>query len=278
MNALKHIGKSPEEVAEEKALAEEKRLRKNERQRKKREQKAKRKYRPTLPRKIVVIKNSEKDVGNWSENWQSPKDRNIACIPHSFRLLALGAVSRGKSNTMKNLFLVHQASSRPFKELYICTCSLASTEWNDLEPTGLMDSLPDVEFFDRKKKTCLIIDDMELNKLSREQERRLSTIFRFVSSHRNLSVMCGYQSFFDTHPLIRKCANVFLLYKPTSRQEESMIANRVGLDKEDLHYIFKKICNGPYDSLMVDRSVGTPYPLRRNVYEPIVMNEDSDSE
>ncbi len=248
----------------------------NEKAREKREKKALKRYRPKLPRKIQIIKNVEK--GNWMESWSKPRKRSPALIPHPFRLLALGSVGRGKTLTMKNIFLAHQASSRPFKEVYICTCSLESKEWNDLEPTGLMNELPGIGFFNAKKKTALIIDDFEMERLSSDARRRLSTIFRFISTHRNLSVMCGYQSFFDVNSLIRKCSNVFLLYKPTALNEITMIGNRVGIDPDDLHNMFNTICSGPYDSIMVDRSVGTPYPLRKNVFEIIETKSDSEGE
>ena len=61
----------------------------------------KKKLIPGLPNKVVVIKNADKDVGNWSETWDYPKNRSPGHIPHSFRLLALGAPGRGKTNYMK---------------------------------------------------------------------------------------------------------------------------------------------------------------------------------
>ena len=238
-----------------------------------------RKRPPKLPNKIQVIKNSEKDVGNWMERWNKPKNRSIGCLPHPFRLCALGGVGRGKSCTLKNLFLAHQSTHKPFKELYIVTCDASSTEWLDCEPTGIFDELPDITLFNPKKKTMLIIDDLELCRLGREGERNLSTLFRFVSSHRNVSIMVGYQSFFDVNTIIRKCSNVFILYKPNGSQEVSLIANRVGMEKEDLNHIFNHICNGTYDSLMVDFTIDSPYKLRKNVYQPIQMNDsDSDSD
>ena len=249
----------------------------NEKARKRREKKAKRKYRPKMPRKIVVIKNEDKT--GWVESWDKPKNRNIACIPHSFRLIASGSVGRGKTNCLINLFLVHQASSRPFKELYICCCSLESKEWLKLEPTAIMTELPDPEMFDGKQKTCLIIDDFEFEKSNKQTMRNLSTLFRFTSTHKNLSIMCSYQVFFAIPAVARKCASHFILYKPNSTIELNTIANRVGMDTEDIRYIFKKLCNGRFDNLMIDMSPDCKpgLKLRKNVYEPIVL-DDSDSE
>ena len=43
--------------------------------------------------KIHFIENADKDTGGWMEIWD--KGRSLGCIPHSFRLLALGGCGRG---------------------------------------------------------------------------------------------------------------------------------------------------------------------------------------
>lgn len=232
---------------------------------------------PSLPNKIVVIKNADKDSGNWMESWSKPKKRCIGHIPHPFRLLALGGVGRGKTNSVKNLFLKHQSSAKKFKKLYIITCDENSGEWLDCEPDLITDQMVDLDMFNDKDKTMVIIDDYEFEKCKKEDLRKLSTLMRFISSHRNVSVIVSYQSFFNAPSIARKCANCFLLYKPNSKQECTTIENRCGLDKGTLKYLFKNKCNGIYDSVMVDKTIGTPYPLRKNIYEPIQL-EDSDSE
>jgi hypothetical protein len=233
---------------------------------------------PKLPNKIVVIKNAEKDKGNWMEKWCKPRNRSPGHIIHPFRLLALGGVGRGKTNSCKNIFLRHQSSARKFKKLYIITCSEDSQEWADCEPDELMTEIPDLSRFDGSEKTCVILDDFETMKMSKEQLRKLSTLMRFISSHRNVSCILSYQSFFDTPPICRKVANCFMVYKPNSKQEIDCISNRVGLDSEKVKYLFKHHLTGIYDSLFVDKTIGTPYPLRKNVYEVIEENDSSDED
>ena len=173
--------------------------------------KKKKKRIPGLPNKVVVIKNADKDVGGWKESWSKPKHRNPGHIIHPFRLLALGGVGRGKTNCLKQVFLRHQSSAKKFKRLYIITCDTESREWLDCEPDILTDEMIDIEEFDPKYKTCLIIDDFEWCKCSKEQQKQLSTLMRFISSHRNVSILC---------------ANCFMIYKPNSRQETTNIENR----------------------------------------------------
>jgi hypothetical protein len=238
--------------------------------------KKKKKKIPKLPSKLVVIKNMDKDRGNWMENWKKPKHRNPGHIPHPFRLLSLGIPGRGKTNMIKNVFLQHQGSAKKFKKLYIVCCDLDSQEYLDLEPTEVMIDLPDPSEFDGSEKTMIVIDDYEHERTSTEEKRKLSTLMRFVSTHKNVSIAVGYQSFFDCPSICRKTANIFMIYKPTSKLELTTIANRVGVDKDKLKKLFKTKCAGDWDNVTVDRTIGSPYPLRKNIFE--VLSDDSDSD
>ena len=230
-----------------------------------------------LGRKITIIPNADKDKGNWMEKWK-PNAKNIGRIPHPIRLCAAGSCGRGKTNVLKNLFLTHQSGKRPFQELYIVCCDTGSQEWIDCEPNAVYDEIPDLDTFDKTKKTLLVIDDYEAFGNSSAAQRKLATLFRYKSSHCNLSIFMSYQDLFSIPTIARKCANCFILYKPNSDVEISTFANRVGLKKEDLHHIFKHICNDTYDFLMVDMTIGTPCKLRKNVFTPIEFDDSSDEE
>jgi hypothetical protein len=231
---------------------------------------------PKLKNEIVIVPNIDKD-GAWVESWKVPKNRSPGHLPHPFRLVALGGVGRGKTNSCKNIILQHQMNSKKFKKVFIVTCDCESREWNDVEPEWVRDTLPDPAMFTGNEKQILVIDDFEFTSNKKEQQKRLSTIMRFCSSHRNLSVIISYQSFFHVPSVARKCANTFLIYKPTPNNEISTIANRVGIDKDRLHDLFENKCSGVYDSIMVDLSVNSPYPLRKNIFEPLDQDEsDSD--
>ena len=233
---------------------------------------------PGLPNRTVVIKNADKDKGGWMENWNYPKRRSPGHLPHPFRLLALGGVGRGKTCSVKNIFLRHQSSGKKFKKLIVLTCDPDSREWLDCEPDIVSDEMVSMDEFDPKVKTCLVIDDFEMVRCSKEDQRALSTLFRYVSSHRNVSIIVGFQSFFCVPPIIRKTANAFMIYKPTARGEATTIENRVGLDTGTLRSLFKGLCSGIYDHVFVDLTIGSPYPLRKNIYEPIEVDDSDDDE
>ena len=231
-----------------------------------------------MPKKLLVIKNKDKDVGNWMETWDKPNYGDIGRIPHPARILALGGVGRGKTNVLKNLFLNHQnKKARKFKRLYILTCDLNSKEWEDCCPDGIFDAMPDMDLFDKNEKTLLIIDDFEFEKCGKDVMKKLSTLFRYMSSHKNLSIYLSYQSFFDCPSIVRKCSNVFIIYKPNSKNELTTIANRVGLEANYLKDLFKYHANGRYDNICVDHTIETPAPIRKNIYEVINHSDSEES-
>jgi len=230
---------------------------------------------PCLPQKVVKIRNEDKHKGNWYESWDKPKNRKIGNFTHPYRMILSAGTGVGKTLTAQNILLQAQATDRPFKEVYICTCSLGTEEWNNIEPTGIMTVIPDFEMFDRTKKSLLIFDDRELLNLSRDEQNKLSTIFRFASTHRNLSVMLLFQCWFDIPPIARKCSNVFIFWKPRSSRELTLISNNVGLEPEVIHELFEENLTSPYDSLCVDLTVGSPWPMRKNIFAPI-LNENGE--
>ena len=227
---------------------------------------------PKLGQKIHIFHNVDKD-GGWQEKYDK-NHTNLGRLPHPFRLICSGATGTGKSNTICNIILQHQHGSRKFKKLYVVTCSLQSREWNHMDPEMLMTSLPDPDIFDGKEKCVLCIDDFEMSKINTEEMRKLSTLFRFSSTHRNLSIICSYQNFFEIPQIAKKCANCFLLYKPTSRMDISLIANRIDMDADDLRSIFSTVCSGTYDSLLVNQIPNAPHKLCKNLFEVIEMEND----
>ena len=222
---------------------------------------------------IVRIHNEDKDTG-WMEKWS--KGDTLARLPHSFRLCCLGNCGRGKTNVIKNIILAHQASERKFKQLYVlCSDAKNSKEWNNMDPTEIFDEVPELDMFDGSEKSILVIDDFELMKLDKDSFKRLVTIFRFCSTHRNLSIILSYQSFFDCPSIFRKLCNCFIVYKPNSLQEMRSISNRVGIDHNIIKDIFKNICTEYHDSLMIDLTPNTPCKLRKNLFKCITNYEDS---
>ena len=68
-------------------------------------------------------------------------------------------------------------------------------QFNDLKE-GKNKNDPDSDDEPEIEYNCIIIDDFEFSNLPKIALTNLSSIFRFVSSHHNFSIIVCYQSFF----------------------------------------------------------------------------------
>jgi hypothetical protein len=239
-----------------------------------------------LPQAIVPFKCSDKLI---DEGWTPERARDLANIPSPFRAILVGGCGSGKSTVAKQL-LIHQ---RPrFSELILVHADgpgegreSGTTEWNDADPTLIMNEIPDLEWFDElcanddpcnPVKRLLVIDDLEQTAANKARLRNLALVFRYISTHKSMSVILCHQSMFDIMPLVRKMANVYIIWPPRAKNELTLIANRVGLDKDVLRALFKQLCHDPRDSIMIDLTRNSPQKLRLNMWTPIDLDSDDD--
>ena len=229
---------------------------------------AKRLNKISLPQKILVLGNVDKSD---HEKWDEKRKKNIGNIPCPFRGCFLGPAGVGKTNFIKNILL----NARPlYDNVYLVHPDVDySKEYEDIEPTDCMTSVPNISYFsdaidpDNKKKNICIIDDLECSGGDKEQLHNLGLLFRYLSTHRNMSVIFSHQSFFNCPPLIRKMANFFVLWRPRALNEMATINNRVGLEKGLLKYIFDNIATGYRDSICIDLTENSPAKLRMNLFD-----------
>jgi hypothetical protein len=219
-----------------------------------------------LPKELIFLPNADKV--DWHEHWS--ENRDLLDFPHPFRCCILGRVGMGKSTIAKNILMHCQLGEKPFEQLIIIHGSPASKEWDEMDPTMILNDIPyPDELCDNEVKTLIIIDDFELSKLTKEASKNLSSLFRFVSSHHNISIICAYQSFFDVKPIVRKCCNVFVLYRPNDDDELRTIARRVSMKKHVMLELFNQLLTHKRDTLTVDLIENSPAPLRKNLFTPI---------
>jgi hypothetical protein len=171
-----------------------------------------------------------------------------------------------------------QASSRPFKEVHVVCCDIDSKEWDHIEPTTKRETLPDVSEFDGKTKTLILIDDYDTTKIPKSEQKRLSKLFRYCSTHLNVSIYMSYQSCFHVPSIARRCSNVWHIWRPSSDTELRMIGERCGLKPYEIMEIFNNVCTHFRDFLTVDLIPNTPAKLRKNIFQPIVLEDDVDSD
>jgi len=238
-----------------------------------------------VPLAVVPFGCSDKRI---HEEWTAERAKDLANFPSPFRMLLLGPPGGGKSTLIKNL-VIHQ---RPrFDEVFIVhqdsateSQAVGTTEYDDLDATAIMSEVPGLDFWNavcaqddpkgRPVKRLVICDDLEMKGASKDRLKNLGILVRYASSHKGFSVCIAHQDFFGLPPLLKKVANVFVLWKSRARNEMAYIDDRCGLDKGTLKELFRTIATGPRDSLCIDHSFNTPAPLRLNIFQPIRLPED----
>ncbi len=241
---------------------------------------ATKKLRLKLPQKIIAIPNRDKF---FHEKWEEGRD--LLNLPHPFRALFLGPPNTGKTTMVKNILL---RADPPFEEIFIIHCDPEYTqEYDDLynydkngkrdDAVELLKHIPAPEEFEGTNKTLVICDDLELKEISKEQRRALDRLFGFVSTHKNISVCLCSQDPFNVPPIVRRCSNVFVLWRLVDMDSMAMTTRKTGLEAGTLKRIFNKLMTEPRDSLWIDLTDGSPAKLRKNGYEVIQRTKKKSS-
>lgn len=221
-----------------------------------------------LCNKLFTVPN--KDKGEWCETYDE-HEHGLNRMVHSYKALFISRPGCGKTTCMINCMLQNQTSNRPFKTVIVIQPT-TSKEWDIIDPTMILHDIPDPSKMvdESNGKTLIIIDDYDLSKLNRTQSQNFSMLFRYISSHHNISIMLSYQSFFDVPPIIRKCCNYFYIWRTQSLDEINIISKRCGFNKKVFQSLFKKYIHNKHDFLLIDT---VRDDIRKNIYEIIPKDE-----
>lgn len=229
----------------------------------------------SLPKKILALKNIDKSD---HEYWDEKHCKNIANFPCPSRICCIGPSGVGKTTLVKNILL----NARPLydKVVLVHPDIEVSKEYEDLECTDCLQKIPPLEYFDylvdanNKLKSCIIIDDVEFTGSNKDELRNLGLIMRYLSTHRNMTVIVSHQDWFGVPAICKKMSNVYIIYKPKSRTELSMIENRCGVEKGLFKELFNTVASGHRDNLCYDLTENTPAKLRLNLFDIITIDEN----
>jgi len=222
------------------------------------------------PNELIIIPNPEK---KFHEKWF--KGRNLLNYPHPYRMLLCSIQPNlGKTLWVKNILI----RARPkFKEIFLLHCGEdVQTEYDDVEYTCIR-RIPPINstMFNPKVKSLLIIEDKNFKFMTKEDLHRLDRAYGFTSTHRNLSIICCSQSFFDVPVSVRRMSNIYVLWKNKDLDSMKTIGRRCGLKKEELYRLIKKYLKDAHDTLWIDCTKNSPYPLRLNGFCPIDLKENN---
>ena len=213
-----------------------------------------------LPNKIIPLPNPDKA---FHEKWY--EGRNMLNIPHPFRCVCLGPPNVGKTTIVKNLLL---RAKPEFEEVVVIHCDGGYTkEYNDLgDSVEMLSEIPAPEDWEGEVKTLVVLDDLEFKGMNKDQKRNLDRLFGYVSTHKNISCILCSQDAFNVPPIVRRCSNLWVLWRCPDLDAMSVCARKTGLRADNFNYIFNKLMLDHKDSLWIDMTDKTPYKMRKNGY------------
>ncbi len=218
-----------------------------------------------LPKKIIHIPNADK---GFHEEWQP--NRDMLNIPHPYRCVLAGPPHSGKSTTIKNLLL---RATPQFEEIIVIHPDPEYTKEYDDMDCELYSEIPSPEEFQGEKKTMVILDDLEYKQMSKDQKRNLDRLFGYVSTHKNISLCLTAQDPFNTPTCVRRNANLWVLWRCRDLDSMTTIGRKTGMRKKQFISLFDEFCNNTHDSIWIDLTSKSPYPLRLNGYQQIESSE-----
>ncbi len=246
----------------------------------------KKKKLPRLPKRLLFVPSCDK---NFTERWSEHRDP--LNIP-GMRIILCGKPGCGKTLMIKNILMRVQQSKKPFERVFVLHQDKYAREYRDID-AEVINELPENDFwmgypdsadeeedeedeeFDpsevERPKTLLIIDDICFKdmKNNKHQTALLDRLCGFISTHCNVSIAVLNQDVFAIDPIIRKCCNVWCIWRPSDRDQLMTISRRCGLPSKELEQLFNKHASGDGDSIMVDKTAHTPYPIRVNGFNLI---------
>lgn len=218
------------------------------------------------PNELLIIPNKEKSR---HEKWYT--GRNMLNFPAPYRMLLCSIQPNlGKTNIVKNIIL---RTKPKFKRIMLLHCGNGvQTEYDDID-YECIDAIPEInsDCFNEDKKTLLIIEDKNFKFFDKDDLHRLDRLYGFTSTHSKslLCIIVCSQSFMDVPPSVRRMSNVYVLWKTKDIDSMKTIGRRVGLLKEELLYLIRKYLKDVHDTLWIDCTKQSPYPLRLNGFTKI---------
>ena len=216
-----------------------------------------------LPKRLLIIPNADK---KFHEKWRPGRDP--LDIPHPFRACLMGPPHSGKTLAIKNIIL----RCKPTFDRVIVIHGLGDStrEYDDIDPEMVTSDMRPMKFFKERDSKCLVIlDDIDFKGLSKHDSHILNRLYGTLSTHNNISVINATQDMFQLPPIVRRCSNFYILWRPAELNGLSVMARKAGIRTHKLLELFENHCPGTHDSVWVDKTEHTPFPIRINGYKMV---------
>ena len=223
-----------------------------------------------IPNEIIALPNPDK---TFHEKWY--KGRNALNLPHPFRGICLGPPNCGKGTVVKNIVL---RAKPAFEEIVCIHCDPDFTsEWDDIN-VKMLAEIPAPDEWEGAVKTLVILDDLDFTRLNKDQQRNLNRLFGFVSTHKHISCLLCSQDAFNVPACVRRCSNLFIMWRCPDLDAMATCARKTGLKSQNFNAIFEQLDMKDHDSLWLDMTSRSPYPMRKNGYELIKKDDGKETQ
>ena len=212
-----------------------------------------------MPKKDIVSKNGMVDYYKVMPRKFLLQSHNPNFKDHKlnlpFRMLIIGGSGAGKTQTLMNLIRVMNGT---FNNIHIITKNKDEPLYNYLESkvdTGLsitegIDSAPNLDEFDKKEQSLIVMDDLVLEKNQKQLEQY------FIRARKlNCSLVYLSQSYFAVPKMIRMNLNYLIIKRLNTLQDLFRMLREysLGVSKDVLVDLYQhSIQDNKQDFLLVD--------------------------
>ncbi|HDK27862.1 MAG TPA: hypothetical protein ENG48_12350 [Candidatus Atribacteria bacterium] len=220
---------------------------------------------------IILFENKDK-VAN--ESWLD-YPRHVFDIPAPFTACIVGGKNMGKSTLIKNILSFTSIGRRPYEEAFLCHPDPESQEYDDVYFKRRFTHIPPLDIFDRKKKSILLIDDINVSKMNKTDAGHLNRLWGYVCSHRHVTCLLSTQCIKNVDdPTIRRMSDIFITGHLKDPMEIKTLANNLGRSASKITRLMDKhLKDNKHNCLIFDDLDNCPYPIRGIKNKKIIIIE-----
>jgi ABC-type dipeptide/oligopeptide/nickel transport system ATPase component len=218
-----------------------------------------------MPKKFELVNIYEKDAIKPFLLKSHNPNYELHHIQIPFRMLIIGSSGSGKTMTLYNVFRIF---SKTFQNIHIITKNKKEPIYeyiddkfkkmnekpkakycNNVTVEEGIESLPDLETFNKEEQSLVVLDDLVL-------EKNQNKIVEYYVRCRKLNVSVIYisQSYFAIPKIIRQNVNYVIIKQVSSARNLKMIANEYSLelDSKKLKKLYEFCVEKKEDFLLID--------------------------